>query len=182
MDVTFILEDGSGKEDSTTYVDVSELKQYWYDVGYNYDALDDNSIKRLLNQSSRYVDNNYRKGFPGYRQYEVQKREWPRIGAYYIDNFIIPEDSVPPEIKFAVNEMAYLISIGENPNSLISKNGKIIAESTAVDVIKESVEYEEGSTLYSDIYVSVDNALSRITGGVSDNFVLDIIRTGGDSP
>lgn len=182
MEVTLIVEDGTGYPNATAYVEVEDLKQYWYSYGYNYDALDDNSIRRLINRASAYIDNNYRNGFPGVRQHSTQSMEWPRFGAFYLDNFQIEENTVPPEIRNAVNEMVYLISQGNDPNAIIDKNGRVIAESSQVDVIKESLKYEDGSGMYTDIYPSIDNALSRITGGVSDRFVLDIIRIGGESP
>lgn len=182
MEVTLIIEEGSGYPDSTSYAGVDDLKQYWYNIGHDYDNLDENEIKRLLNKSSMYIDNNYRNGFPGGRQYSDQSMEWPRFGASYIDSFLIEESTIPPEVKNAVYEMAYLISQGTDPTAVIDKGGKVLSEASQVDVIKESLKYEEGSGMYSDIYPSVDDALSRLTGGVSDRFVLEIIRVGGESP
>jgi hypothetical protein len=182
MEIEFVVEDGTGLSNATSYVSALELQQYWFNIGYSFESLTDNDIKRLLNKSTAYIDSNYVKGFPGYRVSSTQRLEWGREGAYYTDGYDIESGTVPREIKNAVNEMAYLINQGVDPNATISKDGKVISESVSVDVIKESVKYQEGSSMYQDIYTSVDNALYRITGGVNDNFILDIMRDGGDSP
>lgn len=182
MDVKFSVEDGTGRSDATSYVTVDGMKQYWYNIGYEYTDLLDNDIKRLLNKSTMYIDNNYRRGFPGHRQTDTQTLEWPRIGAYYVDYFPIPEDSIPVEVENAVCEMAYLYHTDQGPSSVISKSGKVVAESSQVDVIKESTKYDAGSILYQDIYAIVDEALGRITGGVSDRFVIKALRIAGESP
>jgi hypothetical protein len=179
MNVIFIIEDGTAKSDATSYVSVEDMKQYFFNVGYDYDSLTDDDIKRLLNKSTFYIDTNY--DFPGYRQTGTQSLTWPRSSAYYLDGYNIDESYIPPEIINAVCETANLINTGSDPFATISKDGKVIAESSAVDVIKESTKFEEGSVLYSDVYVIVDSALYRLTGGVSNNFTLSVIRTGGDS-
>lgn len=181
MTVTFEVEVGNASSTATSYCTIDELKQFWFDKNYDFDSLSDNEIKRLLNSSTSYIDNSYRRGFPGYRATDTQSLEWIRESAYYLDGYDIDNDEIPPEIKNAVNEMAYLIYSGNTPEAIIEKSGKILKESSQVDVIKESYTYQEGSMFYQDIYTSVDNILSRITGGVSDSFVLKIIRTGGES-
>lgn len=182
MEVTFIEEDGSGKPDATSYVSLDFFKQYWFNADYNYGTLSDNGVYRLLNRASAYIDNNYRKGFPGYRQYEDQALEWPRTGAYYLDKYDIDESLVPVEIKNATCEAAYLLFTGIDLSETISKGGKLNKSKVKVDVIEEELGYEDGSGFYTDIYTIIDNTLSRITGGVSDRFVLKVIRVGGESP
>lgn len=182
MEVIFEVEDGTGKSDATSYISVDELKQLWYNIGYEFIGISDDVIKRLLNKSTQYLDNTYRNSFPGCRDVEAQSLEWPRTVAYYIDGFDIPEGSVPPEVKSAISEMAHLIQEGNDPYAVISKSGKIISETVQVDVIKEAKRYEEGTSFYQDIYTSIDTILGRITGGVNDLFTLTILRTGGDSP
>lgn len=176
-----IFDSDAGSSITTSYNTLDEFKQYWYNKNYDYTALSDDDIKRLLNSSTSYIDNNYRLSFPGSRETDTQSLEWGRNNAYYLDGFDIEDGIIPPEIKDAVNEVSYLVTQGNDLEAIISKSGKISAESSAVDVIKEAFKYEEGSMFYQDIYTSVDNILSRITGGVSDNFVLKVIRVGGES-
>jgi hypothetical protein len=180
MDVTYSVEDGSGVTDATSYVTVDEFKQYWFDNAYVSGSLTDTDIKRLANKASSYIDNSYRNSFPGYRQYDTQSKEWPRSGAFYVDEYEIDEDTVPAEIKASVCEASYLMYTGSDLTETISKSGKISSYSVKVDVIEEETEYE--SSFYSDIYVIIDSMLSRITGGVNDAFVIKALRSGGESP
>lgn len=180
MTIDFVKEDGTGLSTATTYADIDDLKSYWFNQGYDFDSLSDNEMKRLLNKSTAYIDSNY--DFPGYRATSTQSLEWVRESAYYLDGYDIDNDVVPSEVLKAVCEMAYLLNAGNDPNAIIEKEGKVVAESVKVDVISESKKYEEGSVMYTDIYPSVDNLLYRLTGGVSNNFKLSIIRTGGESP
>lgn len=182
MAVEFVVEDGSGVSAATSYLTVEALKQYWENQGYSYEDLTTTDIQRLLNKATSYIDNNYRKGFPGYRQYDNQTLEWPRTGAYYLDDYTINENTIPSEVKNAVGEASYLLNTGEDLTASISKVGKIKKSRVKVDVIEEELEYTEGSGLYSNIYTIIDDALSRITGGVSDRFVLKAIRVAGESP
>lgn len=180
MTIDFVVEDGTGLTDATSYITIDEFKQFWFNEDYDFDNLSDTEIQRLLNKSTAYIDSNY--DFPGYRSSSTQALEWVREGAYYLDGYDIDNDVVPSEVKKAVAEMAYLLNEGNNPNAIIGKEGKVIAESSQVDVIKESITYEEGSVLSVDVYPSVDNLLYRLTGGVSNNFTLTLLRTGGESP
>jgi len=182
MDVTYILETGAGIVDASSYVSLDEAKQFWYNKSYGYGTLTDDDFKRLLNNASAYIDDSYRKGFPGYRQYIEQALEWPRSNAYYIDGYDINENLVPVEVKRAVYETAFLLFSGTDLALIIDKNGIAVKTSVKVDVIEESNSYSDGTGLYSDIYPVIDNALSRITGGVSDRFILKSIRVGGESP
>lgn len=182
MTVTFIDENGSGKTDATSYVSLDTFKTYWFDADYDYGDLTDNDVYRLLNKATAYIDNNYRKSFPGHRQYEEQALEWPRSGAYYLDGYNINENTVPPEVRNAVCETAYLIFSGEDLTATITKGGKVTKTKVKVDVIEEELVYEDGTGFYTDIYTIIDDALSRITGGVSDRFILKAIRVGGESP
>ena len=182
MDVTFVIETGAGISDATSYVTIDEVKQYWFNKGYNYGTLTDDDFKRILNSSTSYIDDSYRKGFPGYRQYDDQFLEWPRSNAYYIDRYNIGENTIPIEVKRAVYETAFLLFSGVDLTAIIDKAGIVTDSFVKVDVIEEKNSYMSGSGLYLDIYPVIDNTLSRITGGVSDRFVLRAIRVGGESP
>lgn len=182
MDVTFVVEDGSGYATSTSYASIDELKQYFFNNNYAYESLSDNDIKRLLNNSTLYIDSNYSEVFPGYAQTETQRLLWPRSQAYYLTGYEIDENTIPQELKDAVCEMAYMINSGTDPFANIEKDGKVISSTKKVDVITTSVEYEEGSVLSQDIYVKIDSILHKLTGGVSNNFILSIVRVGGESP
>lgn len=182
MTIDFTVEDGTGLSNATSYVSIDELKQYFFNNGYDFDSLDDNTIMRLLNKSTLYVDSNYQSSWPGYIAVDGQSLLWPRVSAYYLTGYEIDEDEIPKEVKDAVCEMAYMINAGTDPFANIEKTGQVKSSSVAVDVIKESYSYFEGTTMSTDIYTKIDSILAKITGGVSDRFVLKLIRVGGESP
>ena len=80
MEITFVIEDGTGLADATSYITIDEMKQYWFNLGRDFDSLSDSDIERLLNQSTSYIDSNY--SFPGYRATSIQGLEWVRSCAY----------------------------------------------------------------------------------------------------
>ena len=59
MTIDFTVEDGTGLPDATSYISIDEMKQYWFNSGYDFDSLDNNTIMRLLNSSTAYIDSNY---------------------------------------------------------------------------------------------------------------------------
>jgi len=170
-----------GSSTATSYVTIQEMEQYFFNKGYDFDSLNENDKIRLVNSSTHYIDSNYQSSFPGYQQTSEQSLLWPRNSAYYISGYEIDEDVIPNEVKNAVCEMSQLINTGTVPFATISKSGKILKESSQVDVIKESLSYSDGTQLYQDVYTIIDAALAKITGGVSDNFTLKVIRAGGES-
>jgi len=182
MDITFVLETGTGITGATSYVDVTELKQYFFDNEYDFDSLTDIEIQRLANKATLYIDSNYQSSWPGYVQTEDQGLLWPRSSGYYLTGYEISEDTIPKEIRDAVCEMGFMLNSGVDPFETIDKQGKIIKESSKVDVISESFSYEGGSILYQDLYTKIDSILAKITGGVSSNFALTLVMTAGDSP
>ncbi len=180
MEVTF--DTTIGGDSSTSYVDLDYCKQYLFDAGYT-DAgtIPDSDLKRALNKATRWIDSNYRTYYTGIRQYDDQLLEWPRSSSYYpLDNYYISEDTIPIEIKYATCEVAHLINSGEDISATISKDGKIAEYEVKVDVIEERTVYE--SALYSNVYVIVDEALSRLVGDGASQFQVTAMRSGGESP
>lgn len=187
MAVIFVVSDGTGLPNATSYSSVEDLKQYWENLGYSLNdssgtPITDEQFQVWLNRSTKYLDDNYRSRYPGIRQTTTQKLEWPRKEAYYSDGAEIPESTIPQEIKDAAAEASNLIREGSNLSAVISRSGKIESQTTTVDVIQESIKYETGSTLYQDIQTPIEDALSRLFGGISGFFNLKIVRNGGDSP
>lgn len=178
MDVTFDATISSNS--STSYLSIEEAKQILFDRGYDYGTLTDTDLKRYLNKATSYIDSEFSPMFNGYRTEDNQSLSWPREGAFYIiDPYEISSTIIPPEIKNATIETVKLLIDGEDITATISKSGKVKTTRVKVDVIEEESSFEE--SLYSDIYVAVNHALSRITGGAVANNILKIYRVGGDS-
>lgn len=180
MAVTFVVEDGSGVSDATSYVTLAEFEQIWDNEGYDYSELTEDEIYRYLNKSTRYVDATYMSLFPGFPQYDDQALLWPRSGAFYYTGYEIDENLVPSEIKLAVCQAAYIMSTGIDLFATISSVGLVTKAREKVDVLETEYEYEGGT--YSDRYPLIDDALYKITGGTLGLGYLKIISVAGESP
>lgn len=177
MTIEFVVEDGTGKSDATSYVSENDMKQYWHNIGYDYGSLSEDDIKRYLNRSSSLIDSKYLTYFPGVRSYEEQTLEWPRYGAMYIGGqWPIKDYEVPIEIRNATCEMAYVISNGYDVQPVLSSSGDIVEEEVEVDVIKERKVYKSSSIKKRDVYTVVEDALARITGGTHRNYTVNLMR------
>ncbi len=99
-----------------------------------------------------------------------------RYAAQYIDEMKIGSSEIPKELKNAVCELAYLISEGYDVQPILSSSGDVTEETIKVDVIEEKKTYKSSSITDRDEYTAVDDALARITGGSSRNYIVNIIR------
>jgi hypothetical protein len=162
MAIQFVVETGTGLSDSTAYMAVDELKQYWDNIGYSYTSITDDSIMQYINRCSKIIDNIYIKDFRGVRLKQEQSLEWPRIGAYYADGWWISSSTIPQEIKNAVAEMVYAITAdGASLQPIITTKNAIIEEFVKVDVIEERRKYAE-PIISKDRVTAVDDALKRL--------------------
>lgn len=103
MALQFIIEDGTGKTDSTSYADVADFRQYFENKGTTFTETDD-EIKPWLNEATEYADNNYRWG--GTKFSSTQALKIPRSDWYDCDGEDI-SSSVPIQLKKGVYELAY---------------------------------------------------------------------------
>jgi len=112
MAIEFIVEDGTGKADATSYVTIAEYQQYWLNRGVDYSSTADATIQGYLNAATEYIDNGY--NFIGESTNSDQALEWPRFGV--IDRFgeAVEEDIIPQKIKDAVCYMAAQVVDGIN--------------------------------------------------------------------
>ena len=178
MAINFIVSDGTGLSTATSYLSVEDLKQYFEDFGYSYGTATDDNLKTYLNKATKVLDSAYIEDWVnnGYRKDTDQSLMWPRTGAVYIDGDLIDNDIIPPEIENATAEYVYAIISGLTLQSTETSSGTVRTEAVKVDVIETSTTYFEGSTTARDSVTAVDDALSRITGGISSNYKLTIER------
>lgn len=165
MSVQFVLEDGTGLSNSTAYLSVAELKQYWDNVGYSYGSVTEMQLEQKINKATEVIEAAYGSLWPGYRYSETQALGWPRSDATYIDTTEIAEDVVPVEVKKATSEYVYASLIGGvnlQPNQEVT--GTLLKESKKVDVIEVSKTYSEYSSSSSirTTITAVKDALSRL--------------------
>jgi len=109
MAIEFIIEDGTGKTDSTSYTSVAEFKQFWENRGVDYSATTDVTIQTWLNKATEYTELKYK--FRGSATNKDQALFWPRSGVLnkkktaYFDT-----DEIPDDLKKATNYLAGQLS------------------------------------------------------------------------
>ncbi len=179
MAFQFIPETGEGIQGANSYLTLEEFYDYSDLYGYDYSNIDLQEIEQKLIRSSSFLDAEFRFRYPGDRP-KGQGLEWPREDAEYIDGEEIPEDVVPSEVKAATVEMFYVVNQGVNIQPNISTEGIVSMERVKADVIEEEKRYTNGGVRLSrTTYTAVEDALSRITGGLASLYDLKIIRVGG---
>jgi len=104
MAVEFVVEDGSGKSDSTSYMSVEDFRQFWENRGkdYNDTLYPDAKVQAFLNNATAWIGYTYR--FEGVLFLETQALDFPR-NHIYDKNEIDVSLTVPKEIEYAT---AYL--------------------------------------------------------------------------
>lgn len=101
MAVEFVVEDGTGLTNSTSYVSVAEFQQYWENRGTVYSS--ESSIQKWLNEATAYADLTYCWG--GTIADDDQALLVPRIGWADVYGRDL-DDSVPTYLKNGVCELA----------------------------------------------------------------------------
>ena len=161
--MALIVEDGTGKLDSNTYVDAVDFNTWLSDRGLTLGgSLTD---ENLLLQATDYLET---LSYIGIKNTQEQALLWPRSGAY-IDGYLFPFDSIPKQLIDAQMQVAYSIDQGVNPLATIGQAVK----KEKVDVIE--VEYQDGTISKSTI-TAVNATLSKLllSSGGSFNAYLSI--------
>lgn len=146
--MAFVVEDGTGLETATSYTSVAEADAYAVDTGVDdWDSFSDEEKQIALNNATNYIDNTYRTRWIGTRKTRDQSLSWVRYNAMDSDGWILPSDKIPPRLKNAVTEIAFIYA--DNPDIDLYAadpalaNVKVNETSEKVDVIEtsEKVEY-----------------------------------------
>ena len=107
----FVVEDGTGKSDATSYATVDQYKQYWLNRGTVITDTNE-TIQAYLNNSTEYLDISYT--YKGERTNDDQALDWPR---YYVEKekkgVYYENDEIPCEIVEATCYLAAKVSEGE---------------------------------------------------------------------
>lgn len=176
--MSFVVEDGTGLPNATSYNTVQEIRDYWLSGGskgyVDLSPYSDNEIQAASNVATTYIDQNY--CFRGGIKLTTQSLEWPRINVVDTSGREYPSDAVPLNVKAATSEYAYNQLINLSTGGLQPDRnplGIVKSESKSVGSLSKSVEYEEGTQNYSYKKLPyADNLLNKITtcgvGGLSN--------------
>lgn len=160
--MALIVEDGTGKVDSESYISVVDATTYHAARGNAaWAALASDTIReQVLRKATGYMEQAYRERWKMFRVTATQALSWPRAWVQLPDApygygswaAFVPNNVVPSEVKNACAELALLASVADlNPP---------LERSTVrekIDVIE--VDYDKYAPLYKR-YRSVDMMLS----------------------
>lgn len=141
--MALIVEDGSAKTDSESYISVSEADDYhtsytassaWSDA-----ATGDKEI--ALRQATQWIDTQYDNRWKGQRVDEDQALAWPRYSVVDSDGYAYDSDEIPRRLRHATAELA-LRALSEDIYADITQaNTGISEESKKVDVLQITTKY-----------------------------------------
>ena len=110
MAIQFVVEDGTGKTDATSYVTEAEFRQYWENRGVSYPVdpepegdeeqvtTESDKIKAYLNIATQFVDSS---SWSGCEVSTTQALKWPRIGMVDSKGVVL-STVIPQAVKDAV--------------------------------------------------------------------------------
>lgn len=183
--MSLIVEDGTSKNNSESYVSVADLQTYATKWGITGLSSDTTKLEVLLRHAARAVDNLYT--FIGVEASTEQAMEWPRVPTAY-NNYIgtyttyslysypssrptVPT-GIPQKLKDAQCEMA-LVYLTVDPMGAVdtSKVG-LIEEQKQVDVLKTVKKWDSGSqspeqvTAIRKVTILLSELIESAPGGV----------------
>lgn len=157
---TIIVEDGTGKTDSNSYIDEAGLTTYATDRGITLTAATDAAKAVLLIQAMDYIE---AQPYKGYKYTDEQALQWPRAGVV-IDSYSVDTDEIPQLLIDALCETAISVDAGANPLAPVGRSTK---KEKVGDI---EVEYMDGAR-DSTYIAAAENKLSKLlkagSGGIS---------------
>lgn len=174
--MALIVEDGTGKVDSESYISVADATAYHAKRGNAaWAALASDTVReQALRLATDYMEGVYRLNWLGYRKLESQALSWPRDEVrrqdftYLNQRSFYPNNQVPSEVKNACAELALKASAGELAPDL---EQRVIREKVAT----LEVEYDKNAPQYI-IFRAINNMLAPFLNGSGGTF-RKVVRT-----
>lgn len=158
-----VPEDGTGLEDADSYVTLEEAVEYCVARNLTFSASPDVLGASALIRASKAIDLRYQSAYPGWRKRgREQGLQWPRAAAYDVSGWLIRDDEVPVEIKYATIEAA-VRELAE-PNSMMPdlERGGQIASIRAGSV---GITYSSSAPARTT-FTLIDGMLGNILSGI----------------
>lgn len=165
VDMSLIVEDGTGKSDADSYISVDYADTYHAKYGNtSWASLTTENKAVYLRRATDYMVGKYRLRWKGQRTLLTQALDWPRFGVivedakyYTYGSFQIDQNTVPNEIKNACAELALRASIG----ALFKDQGQKVLSKSVGPI---SVTYDKDSPAQKR-YTQVDAMLGPFLSG-----------------
>lgn len=171
--MAFIVEDGTGKVDATSYIDVAYADSYFTDRNVSSWAGTTAEKQAALIKATDYIETRWAGRFLGYREFsDVQALSFPRLLLKNKEGKQIL--GIPDNLKKAVAEYAVrALTIDLMPDPVMTENGySIKSKMEKVGPLEEKTEYETGSSAPVLIrpYPIADKLISEYTSLSGANY------------
>ena len=168
--MTLIVEDGSGKSDSESYISVADASSYHTARGNTaWAALATDALREAaLRRATDYMRQAYRSRGQGYKVNEDQALDWPRYDVE-VEGYAIDSDIVPTEVKNACAELALRASAADlNPD---------LTQGVAREKVGQiEVEYDKASPQFTR-YRAIDAIISPYLKAGGGGCSMGLIRS-----
>jgi len=168
--MTLIVEDGSGKSDSESYISVADASNYHTVRGNTaWAALTTDALREAaLRRATDYMRQAYRSRWQGYKVNEDQALDWPRYDVE-VEGYAVDSDIVPTEVKNACAELALRASAADlNPD---------LTQGVAREKVGQiEVEYDKASPQFTR-YRAIDALLSPYLKAGGGGCSMGLIRS-----
>ena len=155
--MSLIVEDGTAKVDSESYISVADADTYHSNLGNASWATLTTTVKeQLLRKATNYMVQTYRMRWAGVRKTDDQALDWPRYLVPRLDTEAVyayyDSDSVPGEVKVACAELA----LKANSMTLAPDTDRLTKREKIGQL---EVEYDTNSGKAYKMYRAIDNLL-----------------------
>ncbi len=168
--MALIVETGSGKSDSESYISVADATTYHTARGNAaWAALATDALREAaLRKATDFMRQVYRSRWQGYKVNEDQALDWPRYDVE-VEGYAVDSDIVPTEVKNACAELALKASAAElNPD---------LTQGVAREKVGQiEVEYDKASPQFTR-YRAIDALLSPYLKAGGGGCSMGVIRS-----
>lgn len=106
--MAIIIEDGTGREDSTALAGAAAMEAYFSARGRSLDGHDEAAREAALVRATDHMERRFSHWWKGARASADQALSWPRVGVSLPDGTAIADDAVPVQVQRACFEYARL--------------------------------------------------------------------------
>ena len=142
-----------GGASADSYVTLAEYATYATAQGWTLSTTDAVN-EAYLRRAALSINISY--AFQGYRQYQTQAMQWPRVWTGLVNGWPINPDTIPQDIKTAQMELAYAIQGGADP--LPVSAGAVKVERVKAGPVESETEYFASGEVSR--FVAVDRILA----------------------
>ncbi len=168
--IEFVVEDGSGKTNATSYGSVEAADQYHLNRGNTmWAALTPEAKQQNLNKASEYADQRFGKRWLGERGSVTQALDWPRS---YVTG--VEPDEIPVKLQYATFEYALRASVAPLAPDIKLNEAGVAMVTTSIKA--GPVEKKFATTAGTSVPASVN--LVRPYPG-ADMHLSRLVRSGG---